>query len=53
MEGSQPKDRNVTLMFYTRFVDIDIDVRVECIKHAKFFFQYHPELVGEITGTLK
>ena len=32
-------------------MDIDADVRVECIKHAKFFFLHHPELVAEITGT--
>ena len=41
----------ILLFCFRRFVDIDADVRVECIKHAKFFFLHHPELVAEITGT--
>ncbi|CAB3993317.1 sister chromatid cohesion PDS5 homolog B-like, partial [Paramuricea clavata] len=38
--------------FLGRFVDIDTEVRVECIKRTKFFFLHHPELVPEITEKL-
>ena len=33
-----------------RFVDISVDVRVECVKRAKEFLKYHPDLVTDVTG---
>ncbi|KAL9973177.1 hypothetical protein ACROYT_G019595 [Oculina patagonica] len=35
-----------------RFVDINVDVRVECIKRAKEFLQYHPDLAADLTDKL-
>ncbi len=37
---------------FFRFVDINVDVRVECIKRAKEFLQYHPDLAADLTGEL-
>lgn len=35
-----------------RFVDISVDVRIECIKRAKEFLRYHPGLAADITDKL-
>ena len=37
-------------MFIFRFVDISVDVRVECIKRCKEFLKNHPDLVADIGG---
>ena len=38
------------LIFIFRFVDISVDVRVECIKRCKEFLKNHPDLVTDISG---
>lgn len=35
-----------------RFVDISVDVRVECIKRCKEFLKNHPDLVADISDKL-
>lgn len=40
----------LTQLFLDRFVDISVDVRVECVKRAKEFLKYHPDLVTDVTG---
>lgn len=35
-----------------RFVDISVDVRVECVKRAKEFLKHHPDLVTDVTDKL-
>ena len=40
------------IFFFFRFVDVSVEVRVECIKRAKEFLQYHPDLVDDLTGEL-
>ena len=40
----------LTHLFLDRFVDINVDVRVECVKRAKEFLKYHPDLVTDVTG---
>lgn len=42
----------LTQLFLDRFVDISVDVRVECVKRAKEFLKYHPDLVTDVTGDL-
>lgn len=37
-------------MVFIRFVDISVDVRVECIKRAKEFLQHHPVLASDLAG---
>lgn len=39
-----------TYLLSCRFVDISVDVRVECIKKAKEFLQHHPDLAGDLAG---
>lgn len=43
----------VTGEFFSRFVDVSVDVRVECIKRAKEFLQHHPDLAADLTGELE
>ena len=43
---------STTYLFCCRFVDISIDVRVECIKRAKEFLQHHPDLAADLAGKL-
>jgi len=38
---------------FFRFVDVSVEVRVECVKRAKEFLQYHPDLVADLTGELQ
>jgi len=33
-------------------VDVSVDVRVECIRRAKEFLQYHPDLAADLIGEL-
>lgn len=33
-------------------MDISVDVRVECVKRAKEFLKYHPDLVTDVTDKL-
>ena len=40
----------LTQLLLDRFVDISVDVRVECVKRAKEFLKYHPDLVTDVTG---
>ena len=40
----------LTQLFLDRFVDISVDVRVECVKRAKEFLKHHPDLVTDVTG---
>lgn len=39
-----------TSFVFIRFVDISVDVRVECIKRAKEFLQHHPVLASDLAG---
>ena len=41
------------MKIFFRFVDVSVEVRVECIKRAKEFLQYHPDLVADLTGELQ
>lgn len=41
---------NKLLLVFIRFVDISVDVRVECIKRAKEFLQHHPVLASDLAG---
>ena len=40
----------LTQLLLNRFVDISVDVRVECVKRAKEFLKHHPDLVTDVTG---
>ena len=40
----------LTQLLLDRFVDISVDVRVECVKRAKEFLKHHPDLVTDVTG---
>ena len=33
-------------------MDVSVEIRVECIRRAKAFLQYHPDLTADLTGEL-
>ncbi|XP_015769541.1 PREDICTED: sister chromatid cohesion protein PDS5 homolog A-B-like [Acropora digitifera] len=53
-QGSELATQNKQLWnsYLGRFVDISVDVRVECIKRAKEFLQHHPVLASDLADKL-
>ncbi len=37
---------------YSSFDDVDADIRLECVKHSKYYLVFHPEQSLEVLGWL-
>lgn len=53
-QGSELATQNKQLWnsYLGRFVDISVDIRVECIKRARDFLQHHPDLGSDLADKL-
>ena len=46
-------DRQLWLAFLGRYNDISLTIRIKCVQYTMHFLLNHPELIGDITDTLK
>ena len=45
--------RQLWLAFLGRYNDISLTIRIKCVQYTMHFLLNHPELIGDITDTLK
>ena len=46
-------NRQLWLAFLGRYNDISLTIRIKCVQYTMHFLLNHPELIGDITDTLK
>ena len=44
--------RSLFLLIFCSFDDVDADIRLECVKHSKYYLVFHPEQSLEVLGWL-
>ena len=53
MDLSSAHRRQLWLAFLGRYNDISLTIRIKCVQYTMHFLLNHPELIGDITDTLK